>query len=45
MASKQIGVVICDYHGEISGKIDTASLENEISSLGDSAFVRKYGRL
>jgi heterodisulfide reductase subunit A2 len=42
MASKQIGVVICDCHGEISGKIDTVSLENEIRSMDNIAFVKRY---
>ncbi len=42
MASKQIGVVICDCHGEISGKIDTASLENEIKKLDNISFIKRY---
>lgn len=42
MTKKQIGVVICNCHGEISGKIDTASLQKEISKLGDISFVKRY---
>lgn len=42
MTTKQIGVVLCDCHGEISGKIDTASLEEEIKELGNIAFVKRY---
>lgn len=42
MTTKQIGVVICDCHGEISGKIDTASLEEAVGALDNISFVKRY---